>query len=79
MASENIKKLHQVLLDNPELHVRLITALGELKMAAGEDFAAEDVFPAILLAQKAFEESDAVRAGGYSVEFKEHYEQQQNR
>jgi len=79
MASESIKKLHQILLDNPDLHVRLITALGELKVAAGEGFAAEDVFPAILLAQKAFEKSNAIRGGGYSIEFKCHYEEQEGR
>ncbi len=74
MASESVKKLHEALLANPDVHIRLVNAIGELRKAVGEPFSPDDLFRAIVLAKEAYEQG-GVEAKSFGAEFQQHYEE----
>ncbi len=53
MDKDKVEKIKKALLDNPEIHVKLVGALTELWEKLGEKVNAEDLIAALMEATKA--------------------------
>lgn len=52
MDKDKVEKIKKALLDNPEIHVKLVGALTELWEKLGENVGAEDLIAALMEATK---------------------------
>ena len=72
MDKGKIDKIREILIENPELHARLVECLGEI-IAKGGGIDGAELIEALKAAQDSYQGA-VQKGGGFSVEYKEEWD-----